>query len=94
MLASSFPGWGMERQELVVVRAAKYCLWRHQKLEEAPGKRSLTSYAKGTELIARHASTRRAGCHESGSSGSREALRSNPWKSSRVIPKFYPIEIL
>ena len=44
--------------------------------------------------------TRRAGCHESGSSGSREALTSNPFDSERssnsalegAIREFYPME--
>jgi hypothetical protein len=65
----------------------------------SPGKIGFTGRSKGAGSPPARVPTRRAGCHESGSSGSTEARRSNPrcaaWSDAarrpRVIPTFYPM---
>lgn len=50
----------------------------------APGKPELTIQAKGAEFTIRYATVRRAGCPETGLSGSTEACWSNPASSIGV----------
>jgi hypothetical protein len=76
---------------------------RSSRRTACPGKTSLTSWSKGASSRLAIMLARRAGCHESGSSGSREARRSNPRSLAsvvlrrdgpKVIPAFYPIPFL
>jgi hypothetical protein len=60
---------------------------RSSRRAASPGKAGFTSRSKGADLPFAPMLTRRAGCHESGSSGSREARRSNPGTAASVVGK-------